>query len=336
MTPLISVVIDTYNYDQFIEEAINSVVAQELPPGQIEILVVDDGSTDDTAERLAKYAPRVQYLRKANGGQASAFNFGLAHARGEIVAFLDADDYWLQGKLRRIAAEFKKNPQAGMVYHNFYKRDAGGELRESGFAGVSGFLPDNRKALLGYDLHPTSTLAFRRSLLDRLLPVPEELVIQADAHFSALAIFLAPIVYIPEPLAVYRIHSSNLWHMPAGAGAEDRLRRRMTTTRAAGEDVRDWLGKNGYDVNRGDLHAYLMQWTFKSRADEFSLSPPGRLRFFRHLLEQARYFGTLMTWRHKVVFYANAVGSLFVGYRNYPLLDEWRLAVKRRLGLSKG
>jgi glycosyltransferase involved in cell wall biosynthesis len=335
-TPLVSVVIDTYNFGRFIEEAVDSVLAQGFPRQQMEILVVDDGSTDDTVERVAKYGGRIQYFRKENGGQASAFNFGLARAQGEIVAFLDADDTWLPDKLRRVAEEFERHPEVGMVYHGLHKLNENGEMSEGGFAGVSGFLPNERRTLLRYDLHPTSTLAFRRNIVQRLLPVPEELVIQADAHFSACAIFLAPVIYVEKPLAVYRIHGGNLWNLAGQAGIEERLRRRMKTTRAIGQDVRQWLAKNGFDVNRRDIRAFLMQWTISSRADEFTLSPPGRWRFFRHLLEQSRYFGTRMTSRHRVVFYANALGSLFVGYRNFHRLDEWRLKVKRSVLSARG
>lgn len=334
MPPLISVLIDTYNYGRFIEEAIDSVIGQDFPAGDFEILVVDDGSTDDTPDRIPKYANKIRYLRKENGGQASAFNFGLQHARGEIVAFLDADDYWLPTKLRRVMDQFQEHPGAGMVYHAFNKTDTNGILTDGGYGGVSGFLPNDRKSLLGYDFHPTSTLAFRRSLLGKLLPVPEELVFEADAYLSACAIFLAPVVYLAEPLAVYRLHGSNLWNLASQPDAEQRLRRRMMTTRAIGEDVRQWLAKNGVDENRPEIRAFLAQWRISSRADEFALSPPGRWRFFAHLLEQSRYFGTRMTWRHKVVHYANAVGSLFVGYQNFHRLDEWRGAAKRRLGLT--
>jgi glycosyltransferase involved in cell wall biosynthesis len=345
----VTVLVDTYNYGHFIEEAIDSVLAQDFPPEQMEILVVDDSSTDDTADRVRKYGDRIQYFYKPNGGQASALNFGIAQARGEIVAFLDGDDYWLPGKLQRVAAEFEMHPEAGMVYHNFfYKRDPSpDQLPDSGLAGVSGFLPDNRKSLLGYDLHPTATLAFRRSVLQRLLPVPERLIVQADAHLSACVIFVAPIVYIDQPLTVYRVHADNLWNWagntPPGCNmfegdpaARARLQRRVIVTRAISEGVRQWLEKNGFDVNRTDLRAFLMQWTISSRAGEFALSPPGRLRFFRHLLEQPRYFGTRMTWRHLVVHYTNAFGSLFVGYRNFHRLDEWRLAVKRSLRSALG
>jgi len=337
-------VVDTYNYGHYIEEAIDSVLAQDFPPQQMEILVVDDGSADDTADRVRKYGDRIKYFYKTNGGQASSLNFGIERARGEIVAFLDGDDYWLPGKLQRVAAEFEKHPEVGMVYHNFFcKRHPSPDLLlNSGLAGVSGFLPDNRKRLLGYDLYPTATLAFRPSVLQRLLPVPERLIVQADAHLTACIIFVAPIVYIDQPLTVYRVHADNLWNCAANSpsrcdifegdpGAKARLQRRVIATRAVGEGVRQWLEKNGFDVNRPDLRAFLMQWTMSSRACEFALSPPGRLRFFRHLLEQPRYFGTRMTWRHLVVHYANTFGSLFVGYRNFHRLDEWRIRVKQLL-----
>jgi glycosyltransferase involved in cell wall biosynthesis len=338
------VLVDTYNYGHFIEEAIDSVLSQDFPPDQMEILVVDDGSVDDTADRVRRYGDRIQFFSKPNGGQASAFNFGIARARGEIVAFLDGDDYWLPDKLQRVVDEFEKYPELGMVYHNFFcmRGPSPDQLPFSGLAGVSGFLPANRKSLLGFDLYPTATLAFRRSVLERLLPVPESLIVQADAHLTACVIFLAPIVYIDQPLAVYRVHADNLWNCiantPPGCNifvgdpaAKARLQRRVITTRAIGDGVRQWLEKNGFDVNRPDLRAFLMQWAIASRASDFALSPPGRLQFFRHLLERSWYFRTRMTWRHLVVNYANAFGSLFVGYRNFHRLDEWRLAVKQSL-----
>jgi len=90
--PLVSVLIDTYNHERFIEEAVNSVLAQDFPASDREILVVDDGSTDRTPEILRRFEPQIRVLRKPNGGQASAFNHGIPECRGEIVAFLDGDD----------------------------------------------------------------------------------------------------------------------------------------------------------------------------------------------------------------------------------------------------
>jgi glycosyltransferase involved in cell wall biosynthesis len=329
--PLISVVIDSYNYGRYIEEAVESVLAQDFPPDRIEILAVDDGSTDDTAERLRKYAPKVRYLHKPNGGQASAFNFGLQEARGGIVAFLDADDYWLPGKLPRVAEEFERHPEVGMVYHNFCTLHADGEFREGGFYGQSGFLPADQRSLLRFELHPTSALAFRRSTLDRILPVPEELVIQADAYLSACAIFVAPVSYLPAKLAVYRIHGGNLWNVVAGEENTARVERRLKTTRAVGARVREWLQRNSFDPDSSRLRPFFQLWKLPSEGDEFRLSPPGRLRFVRHLLEYPRYYGARMTWRHRVVSYANAFGALFTGYHHYHLLDRWRVRTRQAL-----
>lgn len=331
MMPFVSVLIDTYNYGRFIEEAIESVLSQDYPAEQMQILVIDDGSTDDTAERVRKFVPRVEYLQKPNAGQASAFNFGLARTRGEIVAFLDADDYWLPGKLQSIAQEFEKHPEAGMVYHAFWTLGQGRKLRAGGYCGQSGFVPADRKSLLLYDLHPTSTLTFRRSVLDRVLPVPEELVIQADAHLSACAIFVAPVCYVREPLTVYRIHGSNLWNTGENQEHEGRVRQRLSTTRLVGKGVRAWLQKNRFDAGAVDLQAFLLQWELRGESDEFKLSPPGRLRFTRHLLQYPRHYGLRMTWRHKLVSYLNALGALLTGYRYYDLLDEFRVRIKGAL-----
>src|ERR1700687_5273333 len=84
--PYVTALIDTYNQGSFIEEAIDSVLAQDFPADQMEILVVDDGSADDTRERMKKYSDRVRYIYKENGGQASALNRGFAESQGEIVA----------------------------------------------------------------------------------------------------------------------------------------------------------------------------------------------------------------------------------------------------------
>jgi glycosyltransferase involved in cell wall biosynthesis len=332
MKPLITALVDTYNHERYIEQALVSVLEQELSPAELEIVVVDDGSTDRTPEIIQKFAPRVKHVRKTNGGQASAFNAGFAEARGEIVAFLDGDDYWLPGKLRRVMDELERHPEAGLVYHSFREvKSEGRESRAGGFSIVSGFLPANRKDLLSYDLHPTSTLSFRRSFLQKLLPVPEELVIQADGYLSACIIFLAPVVGIPEALTAYRIHGSNLWHVEDGKEDPRRLQRRIATTKALGERVESWLARNGYDVTRPELRAFCLRWTLCYRADEFRLWPPNRLTFFRFLLNYPRFYGMRMSWRHKTVFYINAFGSLLVGYRRYHLLDEWRLKAKQAL-----
>src|SRR5271168_1963159 len=113
--PVITVLIDTYNHERFIEEAIASVLEQDFPPSEMEILVVDDGSTDRTPEIVRKFGARVRLLQKANGGQASAFNAGISEARGEIVSFLDGDDWWARNKLTLVMQAMSADPAVGIV-----------------------------------------------------------------------------------------------------------------------------------------------------------------------------------------------------------------------------
>jgi glycosyltransferase involved in cell wall biosynthesis len=330
--PRVTVLIDSYNYGHFIEEAIESVLAQDFPAERLEILVVDDGSTDDTAERVRKYGARVEYIYKPNGGQASAFNVGLRAAKGEIVAMLDADDYWLPGKLRRVTEEFEKHPDAGMVYHRLQEFNMQtGLRRDASFTAISGFVAKNRKDLHRYVLYPTSALAFRRRSIEPLLPIPEGLTIQADSHLSGLIIFLAPIVAIEESLAVYRVHGTNLFYSPGAPFSADRIRRRIKTFDALTEGMKDWLRRNGHDLSRPDLRAFFMQWFLSREADEFTISVPGRLRLFWHLCRYNYYFATRLTWRHLFVNYLNAFGALVLGYRHLHLIDEWIAGIKQRL-----
>jgi len=333
--PFVTVVIDTYNYGQFIEEAVDSVLAQEFPREQREILVVDDGSTDDTAERLKKYGDAIRYVRKPNGGQASAFNLGFAEARGEIIATLDADDLWLPDKLRRVCETFDKNPDAGMVYHRTYIWRGGAELEgDSHFAEVSGRVPENNVSLLVYAMVSTSCLAFRRDVLQKLLPVPEALRTQADAFLTALIIFAAPVVAVPEFLAKYRVHGANGFYVSEGESkrARERIEHRMAMRSVLSTEIRAWLGRNGHDADSPNLQSYLKQWTKSQELDSFALRKPHRWSYFLHLLEYPRIYGRIMSPRHRLYSYLRAFGALPLGYDHLHLLDDFRKKYKEAVG----
>jgi glycosyltransferase involved in cell wall biosynthesis len=329
--PLLTVLIDTYNYGQYIEEAVESVLAQDFQREQREILVVDDGSTDDTAERLKKYGDAIRYLRKPNGGQASAFNFGFAAARGEIIATLDADDLWLADKLKRVCETFEENPGAGMVYHRTYLwRDGEKVEDDSYFSEVSGRVPESRVSLLSYPMVGTSCLAFRRDALNKLLPVPEALRSQADAYLTALIIFVAPVVPLPKFLAKYRLHGTNLFQASAEGASRDIIEHRMEMRAALLAEIRAWLERNGHDLGSPDLQAYLKQWTKAQELDGFKLQKPGRWKYFRYLLEFPRIYAEIMSSRHRLYSYIRAVGALVLGYDHLYLLEKVR---KRDVGL---
>src|SRR6266478_3223946 len=115
--PLVTVLIDTYNHERFIEQAITSVLEQDISMADVEIIVVDDGSTDRTPEIIRRFEPRVRLLRKPNGGQASALNVGIPEMAGEVMAFLDGDDWWAPNKLTRAIETFEGEPDLGFVGH---------------------------------------------------------------------------------------------------------------------------------------------------------------------------------------------------------------------------
>jgi len=111
---LVSVVIPTYNNAEMAPEAVASALAQEYRP--IEVIVVDDGSTDETADRLGGLGSDVRVVRLAHGGPAVARNAGIRESSGEFVAFLDSDDLWMPGKLSRCVGLLAAHPEAGVVY----------------------------------------------------------------------------------------------------------------------------------------------------------------------------------------------------------------------------
>ena len=114
----VSVVIPAYRAAGMIGRAIDSLLKQTRPPD--EILVIDDGSPDDLAAALAPYGKRVRRVRQANGGAASARNHGIELVQGDLIAFLDADDYWESSKLERQLAVLKRHPEVGLIAAHYY------------------------------------------------------------------------------------------------------------------------------------------------------------------------------------------------------------------------
>ena len=110
----ISVIIPAYNRAGEITHAVDSVLAQTRPP--LEIIVVDDGSTDETPEVLQRYGERIRVVRQQNQGVAAARNAGIAIARGDLLAFIDSDDVWTPRKLELQAARFEADPELGLVH----------------------------------------------------------------------------------------------------------------------------------------------------------------------------------------------------------------------------
>lgn len=124
---LVSIVIATYNMGRYLPEALESALSQDY--AHIEVRIVDDGSSDDTPQVLERWRadPRIHVHRQANAGQTRAKNQGIADSRGAFIAFLDADDVWLPGKLTRQMALFAMHPEVGVVYSDYECMDAEGK-----------------------------------------------------------------------------------------------------------------------------------------------------------------------------------------------------------------
>jgi glycosyltransferase involved in cell wall biosynthesis len=215
--PVISVLIDTFNHERFIEEAVQSVLAQDFPASEREILVVDDGSTDRTPELLRKFGPHIRVLHKTNGGQASAFNHGIPHCRGEIVAFLDGDDWWAPSKLSRVVQAMFAEPELGIVGHGILTvRLEGPAIPESllhGFRFQANTLEGAHLLRTRGAFLATSRMTIRAHLLRQIGGVPEAIRVQADEYLFTLATVMAGARILPDPLTFYRLHDANLFQI---------------------------------------------------------------------------------------------------------------------------
>jgi glycosyltransferase involved in cell wall biosynthesis len=324
-TPLITVLITTYNYGHFIEQAIDSVLSQDFLPDKVQIIVVDDGSADDTSERVKKYGSSVEYFYKPNGGQASALNLGIKMARGEILALLDADDLFLPGKLARIADAFQKNPALGMVYHRFQEWHVQtGERREYTFVPISGDVHTVPDFFLRYHPMATSCTSYRMTSLKPLLPIPEEIRMLADGYFVLLIPFLSPVLANHEFLAVYRLHGENSFYADDRQMPTETRKNRLQKWQVLMVAMHKWLDDNGYTRKQRPVRNFLDRWALYVTETQFQLTPPGKLRFFLFLIRQNHVFGPIQSWRLTLLNYLCAPSALVFGYKNAERFYEWR------------
>jgi glycosyltransferase involved in cell wall biosynthesis len=216
--PLVSVIIPAYNAARFVAQAVESVLAQSYRP--VEILVIDDGSTDDTARVLEPYRDAIRYIRQPNGGPSRARNNGLAHARGELIAFLDADDVWLPDKLSRQVRCLEESPAVGVVHCDTYNLDEQSGARSRRATPRDDFAGNCYARLFRGNQVTYSTVVIRRECLDRVGPMDERYTHAEDYDLLLRLARRFPFAYVPEPLAVYRLHDTNAtrnaWRLVSG------------------------------------------------------------------------------------------------------------------------
>jgi glycosyltransferase involved in cell wall biosynthesis len=334
--PLASVIVINYNYARFLPAAIESALAQTYP--DTEVVVVDDGSTDDSWQVIAGYGDRVRPVLKENGGHTSAFNAGFAASHGQLICFLDADDLLLPTALEEAAARLLGDPRVVKVHWPLWVIDErgrptgelepsrpleGGDLRDLAI----------RDGPAIYKSAPTSGNAFSRTFLKQVFPLPAAGHRDAaDGYLKALAPIFGIIETLAEPQSCYRVHRTNFFHSRTLAQKarvlvdrfECRARALSRHLREQGVEVdwQVWTERNGFYRWMSDLAA--------ARADLIALLPPGS-RFL--LVDQARWGNEQLVEDRTALPYGTQDGS----YSGPP--EDDRAAVRevkriRRQGAS--
>ena len=278
----VSIIITSYNYDRFLARAIDSALAQDHP--DLEVIVVDDGSTDRSREIIASYGDRIIPVLKPNGGQGSAFNAGFARSTGEIIQFLDSDDELAPSCASKVAAAMR--PGVSKVHFNLLCVDEQGEP-------IGPFLktplPDGDQATElatrgSIVAIPTSGNAFSREFLDGVMPMPaQKWLTSADSYVFNLAAFAGRTAAVQETLGRYRVHGSNSSGMIRNGRVDaPRLRLWLEIEIETEAVLAEYAPRYGHTFPRGALTGslgHLQQLFFLGKLDPGS-TPTGLIGLF--------------------------------------------------------
>lgn len=269
--PKITVIIPTYNRKECLAEAIDSVLNQTCR--DFEVVVVDDGSTDNTREFLAeKYGEQIRYFFKENGGCATARNFGLKVARGDYIAFLDSDDRYLLDKLEIQSGILDRHPETGFVYSDAYSFCGDRQVR------VHAVRPD-REGSIVYPLFATTFLSngsflLRRRCLDAVGYYDEQLRYNEDTDFFLRIALHCQVRYSEKPTFAYRVHggrkSSNILRLLEALyySSENFLRQHPAFREKIGTRGEKRLGQIKLDISL----EYVQQHDWVKATEELTLS----------------------------------------------------------------
>ncbi len=207
--PYVSVIIPTYNNAHFLPQTLDSVLEQTYQ--EFEVIVIDDGSTDDTETVIEPYRERIRYLKKANGGPSAARNLGIQYAKGEFIAFLDADDLWHSDKLALQIAFFQTHPEVGVVYTDGVHFDSEGvisnSIKELYDKIPSGYVFDD---LFGNHCIGLSSVMVRRRCLDEVGLFDESLIGAEDYNLFLRLAQKFQFGFLDKALLHKRAHANNL------------------------------------------------------------------------------------------------------------------------------
>lgn len=236
--PRVTCVMTAYNYARYVAGALESVLSQDYPGRLLDVVVVDDGSTDDTADMVARVQAgaggRVTLIRQANAGLAAATQAALRQASGDLVAICDADDEWLPGKIQMQVEVLSRRPEVSVVYGDMQVIDEAGSVLDRSFFRRQNVSPQRGRRLdelAAVNFTTNSTLMLRARDLVEIPPDSP----YADYWLVMHAAAVGELELIERPLANYRLHGSNMSFGAAGdrhvreVKRELKIRRQMLT-----------------------------------------------------------------------------------------------------------
>lgn len=272
---LVSILINNYNYDDYLPLAIDSAINQTYP--HTEIIVVDDGSTDNSRQIINNYQEKIIPVYKENGGQASAINAGFAASKGKIICLLDADDLWLPSKVQEVVTAWENYPQAAVIYHQVQNIDRATAPVGKAWPPYKAIVGDIRELVSKtggwWPFPPSSALSFSRQFLTQVMNIPEsEYRLCADAYLADLAPFFGEIVGIDRVLSQMRIHDANHW-----SNNQNQWQRSVKYDRLRVDNVNRTLNKHGMDFKISLRDRWPYRWLQYKLGKEHNLWELSRL-----------------------------------------------------------
>jgi glycosyltransferase involved in cell wall biosynthesis len=274
----VTVIIPTYNYAHFIQEAINSVFNSNFPRSEIEIIVIDDGSTDNTKDVVAKYGDRLRYIYQENQGKAIATQVGINEAQGKYIFNLDADDYFLPNKIQEVVKIFESDSEIVHVAHPaiYWTVDQNTQKPENIPDCILNNVMDGKELLTYFYEHNMlfgggSTFAGRANAL-KSFTIPQAVDMYIDEYLVLFTVNQGKSFFISEPLNIWRIHGKNFSGVKDESSLERvKIERNLSSMRAI---LRSMVERN-FDSNLQKIYYLKLKvitLSFKENLEEKKLT----------------------------------------------------------------
>lgn len=309
-----SIVINSYNYGRFLERCIRSALAQAIPT---EVVVVDDGSTDSSRSVIESFRGRITSVLQENSGQAVAMNAGVAAATGDVVAFLDADDWVSETKAVGIVDAFRRNPEVDWLRHDLVIAHGDRHSGQTLYSLPRSSTPFQDYLRWGDTAGTTSCLAFRREFLDVVGDVPADYSTYADAYLKLSAALLGNHLDLPDALGTRRIHDAQVTRRTNGTA------QRVAARIAYRRDCADRAATIGGLLGEPDLAAKATWWQRRAVMHDLILRAAPRTRLSGWLAYSASLRASGLPPVSKAAFAAREGLLALTPRRAFPAVWWW-------------